>query len=620
MQTYNNKKRKKREDFKLYLYFCVMNFTRNSLSRLEIIAYILFTTLIGVYLILRALEVNILDDEGQTLRFYIQNCRPFIWQSGYISAPNNHFLNTILSLFSSNLFGHSTLALRLPSLIFFPLFAIYLFRIGQQFQNKLLVPFFWVSILGTHYLIEFFAYSRGYAIGNSLLLVCTFHSFRFWKNNELKDLKLTAIALTLGMSANLNLLWCALAIVFALSFSIIRTPYIQTRRFKQIIIILWLVVVSFISYAFYLKSKGQLYIGTPFGVYAGLDTFLPVITPIKPGAHHLYLLTIIPLLTLIFLVLKKWWSGKVPDPSILYVILLFANLGATFAMMFILGTKMPVERTILHWYLLFTLAFFFCLDYLNPKWLLLLILPFLTIPIRSISQLSLNRPTSPLWAEEFVSQKMFTIIDSLYRNSPHTTIATNLRSYKHILDFEAFKVNGNAPILNFSDTPLTKADYQLINLKHWDYYSEDFKIILKDSISGTAILKRNHFLERKTLLKQEKQQHETDEGFYQIFRIYCEKMVDDAYVFNFSLQLEARDCFDGVLAIQGKKNNEPTGFWWQTSLGALSENWTGKDTLNLSALIEKIPEENEYLDVYLWNIANDDYTLKKASLQIDILH
>ena len=82
--------------------------------------FLLLSLLIWIYLWLRAFFIPITYDEAATFYHYIHFGRflPFIahWDA------NNHFLNSALSIISYRLLGSSELALRLPNLIFAPLF------------------------------------------------------------------------------------------------------------------------------------------------------------------------------------------------------------------------------------------------------------------------------------------------------------------------------------------------------------------------------------------------------------------------------------------------------------------------------------------------------------------
>lgn len=109
-----------------------------------------------VYLIIRAVYVPFTHDEASTFFRYVQPGKliPGIARED----ANNHFLNTVLTWVSWKIFGNAKWTLRLPNLLFAPVYFYFLYRIGVLLKDKILRYGFWITLLFSLYFIEFWRY------------------------------------------------------------------------------------------------------------------------------------------------------------------------------------------------------------------------------------------------------------------------------------------------------------------------------------------------------------------------------------------------------------------------------------------------------------------------------
>src|SRR5688572_17089800 len=139
-----------------------------------------------VYLILRAIYVPPVHDEAATFIHYIQRNEWMPYKAHW--DANNHILNSFLSGLFFKVFGFGFLQLRLASLLFFPLYAIYVYRIGGFLKSNIVKIGFYLGMLGVHSLMEYFAYSRGYGMSMALLMAAIFYMLQYFRNFELRKL------------------------------------------------------------------------------------------------------------------------------------------------------------------------------------------------------------------------------------------------------------------------------------------------------------------------------------------------------------------------------------------------------------------------------------------------
>ena len=123
------------------------------IKRENIVLIILFFFL-WVYLWLRAYYIPFTHDEVATFFHYINSERfiPFVNAHWY---ANNHVLNTVLSFLTYKLFGASELSLRLPNLLFFPVFFFFASKLFCEIKDIFLRWLFILTLCLSHYFIEF---------------------------------------------------------------------------------------------------------------------------------------------------------------------------------------------------------------------------------------------------------------------------------------------------------------------------------------------------------------------------------------------------------------------------------------------------------------------------------
>jgi len=125
------------------------------------------------FVIIRACILPIIPDEAFSYFFYVEP--KTIFSPDTQIDTNNHYLNSILSIFSVKTFGLSKLAFRLPNVLSFVFYYFYAYKIASFSKNLGLKWIGLIALTSIYPILEFFSLSRGYGISFALLLAMIFH-------------------------------------------------------------------------------------------------------------------------------------------------------------------------------------------------------------------------------------------------------------------------------------------------------------------------------------------------------------------------------------------------------------------------------------------------------------
>ena len=161
----------------------------------------------------RALAVSITHDEAFTYLHYGRLSWGEILLFKGLPLANNHVLNTLLLKLSSQWFGVTTFALRLPNLIFASFYFFYAALLAKKFTHPLSTVMAFVILCAQPYLFDFFALARGYGMALALLLGAIYHLYEYHHLQNGNHTYRTLIFAGLAAYANLTFLYAYLALV-----------------------------------------------------------------------------------------------------------------------------------------------------------------------------------------------------------------------------------------------------------------------------------------------------------------------------------------------------------------------------------------------------------------------
>lgn len=152
-----------------------------------------------LYVLFRASTLAFTYDESLTYTMGV-------YQGRLPQNTNNHFLNTVLMILSSSLFGNSELALRLPNVLAHILYLISSFLLFHRFQNKWLIVSGFLAINVNPYILDFFSLARGYGLALGFMMCSILAIETYCQTKQEKYLSRSFLFASLSVLAHLAFL------------------------------------------------------------------------------------------------------------------------------------------------------------------------------------------------------------------------------------------------------------------------------------------------------------------------------------------------------------------------------------------------------------------------------
>ncbi|NQX93146.1 MAG: glycosyltransferase family 39 protein [Flavobacteriales bacterium] len=297
------------------------------------------------YVIARASELSFTHDESTSFKI-VQN-QP-VWDT----TANNHWLNTGLMRVSSSMFGNGEMALRLPNILAFLLYALGAYLISRTINNKWLSLLGMVAILCNPYVLEFFGLARGYGLSLGFLVMSMYFMFRNSEGKQITrtlitDFALSSLFAALSIAASLTLInyYIALLLLFVYRYLRSQKSAGLHLKFWSVLLVALVPLIIGANHLLGLKSRQELYFGAP-DFLKGYDALLRC--SIAPSPFTLQGSTILQITTLILLlvgvamvIFRRKFSGRLFYSTILIILLLS---GFFFEGIFF-GANYPNRRT-----------------------------------------------------------------------------------------------------------------------------------------------------------------------------------------------------------------------------------------------------------------------------------
>jgi len=237
-------------------------------SNYSVFAWILFV-LLFVYLFLRAWFVEPLHDEVATLFHYVET--GLIWGDKALLDANNHLINSYLSRWLFLIFGADFFWLRLPNLFSFAIFFWAIYQLVKPIENILFRGITLIALTGIPFILDYFAYTRGYGISLAFFLATLVFLFRFSKSHSPKHLAIAYLFIIIAAYSNLTYLVSAiLAILFVLIHQLLALKELSWKKQTVLVFLhstLIYLIYPAILFAEKLKEGGALYYGSLDGFW-----------------------------------------------------------------------------------------------------------------------------------------------------------------------------------------------------------------------------------------------------------------------------------------------------------------------------------------------------------------
>lgn len=583
--------------------------------------YLFAASGVWIYLILRAVFIPLVHDEASTFFHYI-HIKQFLPYLAHWDA-NNHILNSGLSILFYRIFGSAEWSLRLANLLFFPVYAWYIFQLGFFLKNTYLQTLFRFVFLLMHGLVEFMALSRGYGMGMALLTAMVYQFLSYKNSHALNHLLGALIYGVLGITANLNLLISFLLCISWLGLIVFTDGY--SKKYTRLGLIFFFGLIPVIGaslIAFELKKQGLLYYGAADGFWR--ISVQSLFKLLFGHAHIAFDIAIVAgflfvCLGLIFLVLRQGLFQSINNTHVVFPLFFIIGLTAVYIQNKWMGVNLPEDRTGLHLFIYLVAAIFFLTDYLSFSvhrlwaWIAL---PFVWFPIHFF--LHLNLSYSTLWKNEHLPEFFYlTVTKDIKPDGQYATLG-GYHIQNMIWYYYNYRHNGNGPMMCSEDYPTWYYDYLLLNpLERQLPDTINYKLLLEDKYSGIGLYKRNQAVSRihDTTLIFSSLPIETENEFIDFFNGTNHFYDGDSIAVEMYLELTSPA--KPLIASAVISFDKPDGSlicYQYISLHWLRDQYTDNHTAFRHVFfIPALPADAERMAITLWN-------QKKVPIQIRVGH
>ena len=331
------------------------------------------------YIIYKASTTSFTHDESYTYTHYVH--QGFMDIVSYKTPyTNNHILNTVLMKYCELLFGSSELSLRLPNILAFILYSIFIILLLYKYIPKLMFPFYLLMVLNPH-LLDFFALARGYGLSFAFLLMSLYYLSLYFTSKQNKHLILFNVGAFLSVMSNFSLLnyYVAALIVYNIvSYIVLKIDSTSNNYhfYKQNKINIVSVILSGMVLYEPLRRISKMSL-LDFGGKNGFmeDTvgtaiysffYEMYVTPFLETMFKIFIVSVVALTLIIILkaiVQRNITLFNAHISLVLINLILIAIVAITIAQHLILGNDYYIHRFALFFYPIFILNFIFLLNY-----------------------------------------------------------------------------------------------------------------------------------------------------------------------------------------------------------------------------------------------------------------
>ena len=415
-----------------------------------------------IYVVLRGYFVPPFCDEINTFFTYVRtgDMQPFY---AHLDA-NNHVINSALSRLFYVLFGGEIFILRLANMLAFAGYLYYAFRFKAFFKNSTVWLAWFIAMVTTQFIIDFFHLSRGYGLSMAFLLGAFFHLLSYNRLASTKHFLLGLTLISLAMWSNLSVLLSAICVagvfVFTWVFKHGKKHSIADHSVQLIGLLVLFVApaVAAILYGFELKNAGSLYYGadSDFWYYSIVRT-LRFITNNWEYSNWFAAVCI-----LILVVISIWSTLKRRKADFIQLhLVLWGSIIGIVAMHYLNDVKYPVDRAVLHLFILFSTLLFLEIDLFHKKavrWFGFAI----ALSSLSLTVVNANLSHTNLWDTVHLPKAYYTkMLDWQKENNRFPTLSAH-GLHKFVLDYYAFLGDDKfIPSAN-GDYPSCVADFVIL--------------------------------------------------------------------------------------------------------------------------------------------------------------
>jgi hypothetical protein len=592
----------------------------------QFIIYIVLSLLVWAYIWLRAWKVQFSVDEVATFFMYVQPGRIFSTHAA-IDA-NNHLLNSFLTWIFFNLFGSDPIILRLPNVLAALIYFYFIYRISNLFNSKSIKWIFIALSLGTHFIIEFFGYTRGYGLSMAFFSGSIYFLMVCARQIRLTHLTYTLLLIILAMMSNLNMILSGLAMVAILLLLIILQRKKLERRVVLLgsLLILLFSIPSFIfqvHLAFKLRAASALYYGSGDGYFpVTIKSLVAMISEPHTSLIAIYCLLLAGSLTILLIIksVRKDRNFEHLLPAWIFLAFLCANwIGSTILHIF-KDIHFQEDRTAMHLLPLFYgfISFSFDSFFRRSKniWLITLS-PLVLIPVYSISHINLKK--SVYGTNQQIPVEFYQHIRKLTSQRDYPPIVSANQIKRQPWAFMNYRADGMVNPIYFSDHPWECADFIITKNSLPETIKNLYTIRLTDGKTAAILYERKDQPVTTVLQVFELKTPVVSKSlFYEILQFNTDSIIGRSLVLLLDFNIESHSVpFEGTIAAEVFDQNRKQLKYEAIDLDQLRPEWhDGNSYLHHIMVISDIPGDARSVVLYLWNKTEAEFSIHTAKVTV----
>jgi hypothetical protein len=580
--------------------------------------FALLAVLATAYVVARAWAVPFVNDEARTFFLFNEVGRFQPWYAYWDAA--NHLLCTALGQVCYLIFGPAAWSLRLPSVLSFGVYLWYVWRLGVLLVHRPVRWVFWLAMLFTPVLIEFFSLYRGYGMGIAFLLMAVFHLIRYARTGERLHFlgALAGMLLAAYASFTLMILWSGILVLLALMALRTEGRGWRLARMATAWTILGAMPLCYLaSYGLDLAKRGALYSGTSGGLVRG--SMPSVLWPMFHVDPHLpFGLLVLCLIGLIVhgsagIFRRERW--KWPSPLEVLAMLMCMEIAGRYVLNITSGILFPTDRAALHFVPLIAMLFAFTVDEVSVKrpWAQGAMAFLLIFPWSTWREADLDH--SAIWPDDAIGEDLFPVAEKCQQaaNRPLAIGSPGFLDYSWALRNMA--VGSDLPIVQNVKADCRGVDLLLLRVAD-TIHAPEYHRIAGMPTDPVVLLARNTPLPLELLLDTVI----PPENAVPEFRNLWEPPEGSVHAAGLLLVLDAQITsparpLEAVLVWDTGSSDRPPHAYTDMKLALQRTTWQG-DTLRLAHWIPLPDGGAEHIDMRIWNVRRQKLALGHCRLRV----
>mgnify|MGYP002623651025 FL=1 len=533
------------------------------MTRFEKSVYFFLAALVWVYVAFRAWLVPFAHDEIATFFHYVQ-VEKFLPFNALYDA-NNHFLNSLLTYFSFKLFGSHQFFLRLPNLLISFIYFLYLWKIGKHHISKTTFRWsFFIIMLFSHYLIEYFGYSRGYGLMSSFLMATLYYFIHYIKENNKKHFWLLNVFLLLSFMSSLTIFFFSILLIMYVTMVAF---YKRTHHwvYTTLNLLFWngIFICAYIYFKI-LDQNNQLYLGENTGIWeVSVKSFLKCFVGYDNGLAQIIFAILLILWVVImikhFLNLK--YSRCLLKIEVVFFLLFMGSVVSYLLANFLLDVNFPTDRAVIYVFPVLVLGIVLLMDKLEQT-NTIVYLPILILLITPITFPFLLNFTHYTYIDFTYDRFSGRFIQTIINKSNSDNYLPTVSGYKmrhFVYNYYNYQMGGYLPNIQYSDYPSKISDFQIVDTTNLNIDFSKYDIIDKDEVNSYFLLERKNMLRRNLIqeIRVEKITNNKNEFFEFYNDTNCTRFLNKNLLLEYDIKLSSeKNPFKSwvVISIFDKKN------------------------------------------------------------------